>query len=295
MLAYLVAVAIVFGIYALLTISLDLHYGFTGLINFGHVGFFSIGAYASAILTLHGLPYVVGFAAAAALAALSAWPLGLLALRLREDYLAIVTLAFAEIVRIVITAEEWLTGGVQGLSGIPRPFAGLGIGGAAEIAYLGLVAAVLLAAVLLINRLVRSPFGRLIQAIRDDEVAVTALGKNPAGAKVRVFAIGAAIAGVAGALYAHYMNYLVPDQFVPLVTFYVWMAMILGGTGRIGGALLGTAVLISILEGSRVLRDIFPGVLQVEMASLRLALVGLLIVLFVLYRPDGLLGGKTKP
>jgi len=295
MLAYLVAVAIVFGIYALLTISLDLHYGFTGLINFGHVGFFSIGAYASAILTLHGLPYVVGFAAAAALAALSAWPLGLLALRLREDYLAIVTLAFAEIVRIVITAEEWLTGGVQGLSGIPRPFAGLGIGGAAEIAYLGLVAAVLLAAVLLINRLVRSPFGRLIQAIRDDEVAVTALGKNPAGAKVRVFAIGAAIAGIAGALYAHYMNYLVPDQFVPLVTFYVWMAMILGGTGRIGGALLGTAVLISILEGSRVLRDIFPGVLQVEMASLRLALVGLLIVLFVLYRPDGLLGGKTKP
>ena len=295
MLAYLVAVAIVFGIYALLTISLDLHYGFTGLINFGHVGFFSIGAYASAILTLHGLPYVVGFAAAAALAALSAWPLGPLALRLREDYLAIVTLAFAEIVRIVITAEEWLTGGVQGLSGIPRPFAGLGIGGAAEIAYLGLVAAVLLAAVLLINRLVRSPFGRLIQAIRDDEVAVTALGKNPAGAKVRVFAIGAAIAGIAGALYAHYMNYLVPDQFVPLVTFYVWMAMILGGTGRIGGALLGTAVLISILEGSRVLRDIFPGVLQVEMASLRLALVGLLIVLFVLYRPDGLLGGKTKP
>jgi branched-chain amino acid transport system permease protein len=289
MLAYLVAVAIIFGIYALLTLSLDLHYGFTGLINFGHVGFFAIGAYAAAICSLDGLPYVVGFTAAAGLAAAAACPLGLLALRLREDYLAIVTLAFSEIVRIVITAEEWLTRGVQGLPAIPRPFAEYGIGRNAEFAYLGLVAAMVLATVVLIRHLVRSPFGRLIQAIRDDEVAAMALGKSPAIAKVQVFMIGAAIAGIAGALYAHYMSYIVPDQFMPLVTFYVWMAMILGGAGRIGGALLGTAILIAILEGSRVIRDVFPGVLQVEMASLRLALVGILLVVFVLYRPQGLL------
>ncbi|SLN64332.1 branched-chain amino acid ABC transporter permease [Oceanibacterium hippocampi] len=289
MLAYITAVAIVFCIYALLTLSLNLHFGFTGLINFGHVGFFAIGAYAAALCSLNGMPYVVGFTAAAALAALAAWPLGLLALRLREDYLAIVTLAFSEIVRVVITAEEWLTNGVQGLPGIPRPFASLGIGGNAELAYLALVVTAVVLAILLIRHLVRSPFGRLIQAIRDDEVAVKALGKNPAGVKVRVFMIGAAIAGIAGALYAHYMNYIVPDQFLPLVTFYVWMAMILGGAGSISGSLVGAGVLIGILEGSRVVRDLLPNVMQVEMASLRLALVGLLLVLFVLYRPNGLM------
>jgi branched-chain amino acid transport system permease protein len=294
MLAYLVAVAIIFGIYALLTLSLDLHYGFTGLINFGHVGFFAIGAYTSAIATLNGLPYIAGFTAAAALAALAAWPLGLLALRLREDYLAIVTLAFSEIVRVIVTAEKWLTRGTQGLPDIPRPFASLG-SGYAEIAYLGLVAIIVLAAVLLIRHLIKSPFGRLIQAIRDDEVTVTALGKDPAGAKIRIFMIGAAIAGVAGALYAHYITYIVPDQFTPLVTFYVWMAMILGGVGRISGALLGTAILISIFEGSRMLRDLVPGILQVEMANLRLALVGLLLVMFVLYRPNGLLASRSDP
>jgi len=289
MLAYLVAVLIVFGIYAMLTLSLNLHFGFTGLINFGHVGFFAIGAYAAAICSLNGTPYFVSFGSAALMAALFALPLGLLALRLREEYLAIVTLAFSEIVRVVIIAEEWLTNGVQGLAAIPRPFASLGIGDKAEFAYLGLVLVALLATVLLIRHLVRSPFGRLIQAVRDDEVAVMALGKSPAGAKVRIFMAGAAIAGVAGAFYAHYMNYIVPDQFLPLVTFYVWTAMILGGAGRISGALVGTVVLITILEGSRLLRDVLPGVMQVEMASLRLALVGLLLVVFVLYRPNGLL------
>src|SRR5260221_5757472 len=132
MLSYLIAVLIVAGIYALLTLGLNLHYGFTGLINFGHVGFFAIGAYTSALLTLNGAPIAVGMAAGLVLAAASAWPLGLLTLRLREDYLAIVTLGFSEIVRVVLISEQWLTKGVQGLPGIPRPFVALGIGGGAE-------------------------------------------------------------------------------------------------------------------------------------------------------------------
>jgi len=293
MLSYAIALLIVAGIYALLTISLDLQYGFTGLVNFGQVGFFAIGAYTTALITLAGHPIALGIGAAVLLAALSALPIGALALRLREDYLAIVTLGFSEVVRLVILNEEWLTKGSLGLPGVPRPFAGLGVG-SAELAFLGLVVACNVAVVLLIRRVVGSPFGRLIQAIRDNEVTVVSLGKSPPGAKVRALVLGAGIAGLAGALYAHYITYVVPDQFLPLVTFYVWMAMILGGVGSLRGALAGAGVLVLILEGTRFVRDLFPGILAVQMASVRLALVGLLLVLFVLYRPHGLFGNPTR-
>ncbi|HLI11749.1 MAG TPA: branched-chain amino acid ABC transporter permease [Alphaproteobacteria bacterium] len=291
---YLVAVGIVAGIYMLLTLGLNLHYGFTGLINFGHVGFFAIGAYGAALCTLRGWSFPAAFAVGTALATIAAYPVGLLSLRLRDEYLAIVTLGFSECVRLVLTSEEWLTNGVRGLPGIPRPFASLGIGGGADRAYLLLVVAANIVAVLVILRLTRSPFGRLIQAIRDDEQAVRALGKDPAGFKVRVFMVGAAFAGLAGGLYAHYLNFISPEQFVPLVTFYVWMAMIIGGTGRISGAVAGTLILMIILEGSRFARDFLPWISAVDMASIRLAIVGLALILFTLYRPQGLMGDFTR-
>ncbi|HEY0294446.1 MAG TPA: branched-chain amino acid ABC transporter permease [Bordetella sp.] len=293
MLAYLVALLIVMGIYALLTISLDLQYGFTGLVNFGLVGFFSIGAYASALVTLAGHPMPLGFAAAMLASGLAALPIGALALRLRDDYFAIVSLGFSEIVRLVVLNEEWLTKGGLGLTGVPRPFTRFGVGGS-ELAYLALVAACLAAVVLVVRRVTGSPFGRLIQAIRDNEVAVISLGKSPPAAKVKALVLGAAIAGLAGALYAHYITYVVPDQFLPLVTFYVWMAMILGGLGSLRGALAGAGVLVLILEGTRFVRDLVPGVGAVQMASVRLALVGLLLVVFVLFRPQGAFGNPAR-
>ncbi len=293
MLSYLIAILIVTGIYALLTQALNFHYGFMGLINFGHVGFFAIGAYTSALLTLSGHSIALGFVAAIVLAALSACPLGLLALRLREDYLAIVTLGFAEIVRVVIVSEDWLTRGTQGLANVPRPFASLGASGQ-EIAYLGLVVACNVLAAALIARLAYSPFGRLIEAIRDDETAISTLGKYPAGAKLRVFMVGAGIAGLAGALYAHYITYVVPDQFVPLVTFYVWMAMILGGVGSLPGSFIGAAILVALLEGTRFIRDLLPGVMEIQMASVRIFLIGVGLVLFVLLRPQGVMGLRVR-
>ncbi|MCU0987960.1 MAG: branched-chain amino acid ABC transporter permease, partial [Acetobacteraceae bacterium] len=209
----------------LLSLGLTLHYGLTGLINFGHVGFFCIGAYAGAILsTKAGMPIIVGFVAAALLAGLAAWPLGLVSLRLRDDYFAIVTLGFSETVRLVVTSEQWLTNGVQGIPGIPRLFEGLGVGMPSALAILCVLLAVNAAAVALFFRLVKSPFGRVIEAIRDNEEAVRALGKDPARFKIRVLVLGAGLAGIAGAFYAHYIGYIVPDQFIPLVTFYVWMA-----------------------------------------------------------------------
>lgn len=291
--AYLIAIGIIALIYVILSLGLTLQYGLTGLINFGHVGFFAIGAYTSALLSLKGVPLVFSFAAAALLAALAAWPLGLVSLRLRDDYFAIVTLGFSEVVRIIITSEKWLTSGVQGIPGIPRLYEGLG-GSVAQLAVLATILAVALVGVWIIHRIAGSPFGRLIEAIRDNEEAVQALGKDPARFKIQVLVVGAALAGIAGAFYAHYITYIVPDQFIPLVTFYVWMAIILGGVGRVSGAIMGTAILMLFLEGSRFLRDIIPGISEVDMASVRIGVVGLLLVLFIMYRPQGLMGDYTN-
>ncbi|MCS6853234.1 MAG: branched-chain amino acid ABC transporter permease [Elioraea sp.] len=292
--AYLLAISVIAAIYVLLTLGLTIQYGLTGLINFGHVGFFAIGAYTSALLSLAAVPIPLSLAAAALLAALAAWPIGLLALRLREDYFAVVTLGFGETVRLVITSERWLTNGVQGIPGIPRLFA-------AELATVGttltllVLAACCLAAALVMRRIARSPFGRIIEAIRDNEDAVRALGKDPSGFKTRVLALGSALAGLAGGFYAHVITYISPDQFIALVTFYAWIAMIMGGVGRISGAVLGALLLMAFLEGTRFVRDLFPGLVsEVEMASVRLGAVGLALVLFTLFRPQGLVGDYTR-
>ncbi|MEJ1979076.1 MAG: branched-chain amino acid ABC transporter permease [Acetobacteraceae bacterium] len=291
--AYIVAISIVALIYMLLALGLTLQFGLTGLINFGHVGFFAIGAYTSALLALQGVPLPLSFLAAAILSGLTAWPIGLISLRLRDDYFAIVTLGFSEVVRIVITNARSLTDGTQGIPGIPRLYPGL-TGLTSQLAVLATVGVVTLAAIWMIVRIARSPFGRMIQAIRDNEVAVKALGKDPARFKVQVLAVGAALAGIAGAFYAHYITYITPDQFIPLVTFYVWMAIIMGGASRISGAVLGTVILMVFLEGSRFIHDFLPGISDVSMASARIGIVGLLLIVFVIKRPQGLMGDTAQ-
>lgn len=291
--AYLVAIGIIALIYVLLSLGLTLQYGLTGLINFGHVGFFAIGAYTSALLVMNGAPFIVGFAGAALLAGIAAWPIGLVSLRLRDDYFAIVTLGFSEVVRIVLTSERWLTNGVQGIPGIPRLYPSLG-GATGQIATFATILAVTVFAAWMIRRIARSPFGRIIEAIRDNEEAVQALGKDPPRFKIQVLVVGAALAGIAGAFYAHYITYIVPEQYIPLVTFYVWMAIIMGGVGRVSGAVIGSVILMVFLEGSRFIRDVVPGISEVDMASVRIGLVGLLLILFIIYRPQGLMGDYTK-
>ena len=291
--AYLVSIGIVVLIYALLAIGLNLQYGETGLINFGHVAFFAIGAYTSALLSLKGVPLWLSFPAAATVAGLAAIPLGIAALRLREDYLAIVTLGFSETTRLVIQQEDWLTRGVQGLPGIPALFASAGTE-SRNLLQLALLVCVLAVAILAVKMLQKSPFGRLLRAIRDNEPAVTAIGKDPAGYKIRVFMLGAALAGIAGAFYAHFITFITPEQFIPLVTFYVWMSIILGGVGSMRGALFGTLVLVFFLEGSRFLRDLVPSIAESQMAHIRLGVIGLALILCMLYRPQGIFGKRAK-
>jgi branched-chain amino acid transport system permease protein len=292
MTAYFVAVLIVVLIYLLLSLGLTIQYGLTGLINFGLVGFFAIGAYVSALLAKNGLPLPGAFIIASLAAGLAAWPIGLIALRLRDDYFAIVTLGFSETIRLVLVNEAWLTNGVHGITGVPGLFQGAGTW--APLATASALAILNAAIIVILQRIVRSPFGRALEAVRDDDVALTALGKRPDRFKIEVLVLGSALAGLAGAFYGHYVTYIVPDQFVPLTTFYIWMAIIIGGVGRVSGAVVGTVLLISLLEGSRFLRDLIPAIPDAEMASVRLAVVGLLLILFLIYRPQGLLGDFTR-
>jgi len=291
--SYLLTLAIIVGIYMLLALSLDLQYGFTGLINFGLAGFFAIGAYTSALLTMlgHWSP-LLSFPAAALLAALLAWPIGRVALRLRDDYLAIVTLGFSEIVRLVLTQEQWLTQGVRGLAGVPRLGAGWGNVRFNDMFLLSMLVLTIIAVIVFLRRLTNSPYGRTIQAIRDDETAVRVLGKEPARFKTQILMLGGAIAGLAGAFYAHYMTYIVPDQYVPLITFYIWMAIIMGGVARLSGAVVGAVILVAFTEGVRFSRGFIPGVSDAAMGSVQLGLVGLVLILFMRWRPQGVFGTK---
>jgi branched-chain amino acid transport system permease protein len=291
---YLIAISISILIYMLMASGLSLQYGFTGLINFGYVGFFAIGAYTSALLSLQGVPLPLTFLAAMLLAALAAYPLGVITLRLGGDYLAIVTLGFSETVRMVLQKEDWLTRGVHGIPGLPRVFddwAGFGSG---DLTLLALLLAVNLAVFALMRYLVRSPFGRIISSIRDNEVAVRALGKDPASFKTRSLMLGSALAGLAGAFQAHYVTFIAPEQFVPLITFYVWIAIILGGPNRIVGIVVGTIILLTFLEGSRFLRDFVGGVSEVQLASVRFWIIGMALICTILYRPQGLFPDKMS-
>jgi len=241
---------------------------------------------------MNGIPMVVSFLLASVLAGLAAWPIGLVALRLRDDYFAIVTLGFSETIRLVIVNESWLTNGVRGITDVPALFQGAA--SSAPLVTVGVLLIVNAAIIVVLQRIVKSPFGRALEAVRDDEIALTALGKSPSRFKIEVLVLGSALAGLAGAFYGHYVTYIVPDQFVPLTTFYIWMAVIIGGVGRVSGAIFGTVLLIGLLEGSRFLRDLIPAIPDTEMASVRIGAVGLLLILFMIYRPQGLLGDFTK-
>ncbi|HEX7126987.1 MAG TPA: branched-chain amino acid ABC transporter permease [Thermodesulfobacteriota bacterium] len=284
---YLIALATLIGIQTLLALGLNLHYGITGLVNFGHVAFYAIGAYSSAILSVTlGWPPVAGLLVGVCLAIAASLLIGTATLRLREDYFAILTLGFSELVRLFLTNARGLTRGVLGISDIPR-LASIG-GVPSSHLYLLLVVATVAAAYAICEVLTRSPLGRTLRAVRDDDVAAASLGKDVLAFRLTALAVGAAIAAVAGTLSAHYISYVSPDQFTPEITFYAWMAMIIGRPGSMRGALLGTAILYTVLEGTRFAKDVAPGLGAPQVAAIRQVVIGLgLIVLTVWFRRVG--------
>jgi branched-chain amino acid transport system permease protein len=294
MLSYLVFLLVVAGIYALLAQSLCLAWGVTGLVNLGLAGFFAIGAYASATLTKWGgAPVPLGLLAALAAGAVAGFLVCVGTLRLRDDYLAIVTLGFAEAVRVVASNEIWLTGGTDGISGIP---AGLprDWGQGFHLAALAAVTLLLLVVWLALSRLVASPWGRALRAVREDQLVAAVAGKPVARLKAEAFSIAAAIAALAGALYGHYTSYIAPDLFQPLITIYLFLAVTAGGNGRPGGAALGAYLLVGFLEATRFAAEVVPGVSAVQAAALREMAVGAALVLLLRLRPGGLFPERNQ-
>ncbi len=281
------------GIYAIMALALNLQYGFTGLLNFGLVAFFAIGAYASALMSLAGVPIFVAMVLAVILTAIMGALIAIPTMNLSIHYWAIVTISIAELVRVVIQNEEWATGGTFGLSNIPQPLSGV-IGSDAYPTFFLCLTLVLLAICYLISRaLVDSPYGRVIKTIREDEDYAQSLGKDVPGVKLRTMAVGAAMVGLAGALYAHFNTYLHPTAFEPIVTFIIWAAVIMGGKGNLAGGILGAVVIVLIYNSTRFLGD-FIDISASTIAALRLGLIGALITAIVVLRPNGLLPERKK-
>ena len=295
---YAVFMAIFICIYALLSLGLNIQWGFTGLFNAGIAGFFAVGAYTSAILTspavegrLGGfdLPVPLGWIGAMVAAALIAWPIGKICLRFRSDYLAIATIGVAEIIRLVIKSEDWLTNSARGITDIPRPFGDLPYV-YSQLAYLAIVAGVLLVAYLMVERQIAAPWGRMMRAIRDNEDAARAMGKDVPFRRLEAFIFGSALMGLGGALFAHFNRTITPEAIDPMIaTFLVWIMLILGGSGNNRGAILGVAVVWIIWSMSEIVTDQLPHEYAVKAKYMRVFLIGLMLQLVLRFRPEGLL------
>ncbi|AXV17919.1 branched-chain amino acid ABC transporter permease (plasmid) [Neorhizobium sp. SOG26] len=299
--AYLVFFLIVALTYSIVVMGLNLQWGFTGLFNAGVVGFFAIGAYGTAVLTGpdraeliggFGLPFPVGVIGGMILSTLAALVVGLATLRLREEYLAISTFGIAISIQLVALNFDTLTGGAQGLTGIPRPlFATFGSPGAYNLFYLGLVATVAAVVYFGLQAALHSPWGRLLKAIREDETAAASLGKNPAMVRLQAFVLGSTLMGLAGGLYVGFIGYVSPMDFLPILTFQIWAMLIVGGSGNNRGAIVGAVGVWALwtMSGFAISR-LLPVEYQSQGGAIQVIIIGLLIVLTLLFRPRGLIG-----
>lgn len=293
--SYFVAILTVAGIYTILALALNLQFGLTGLINFGVVGFYGLGAYASGITTEHlHAPFVAGLAVAMVVGAIGGAFVALLSLRLSGDFLAIVTLGFAETVRLVLNNEDWLTRGPAGFSILTRPvIAGLSRQGTAWFV-LGVIALAAVVVFLLLWRLARTPYARVLRAIREDDLVPATLGKNIFLYRLQAFVLGSALMAGAGSLYAHYVQTITPDNFTVPVAILVWMSVIVGGAGNMVGAVLGAFVVVLIYEGTRFIGPWLTMLEAEQVSALRFIIIGVALILMVRFRPEGLLP-ETSP
>jgi branched-chain amino acid transport system permease protein len=299
--AYLVFFLVVALYYALLCLGLNLQWGVTGLFNVGVAGFVAVGAYASALLTGPpspdhwgglGFPVAAGWLGASCAAGLCALLVGAITLRLRHDYLAIATFGIAVTIQLVALNFVRLTNGPFGITHIPRPFAAWAETPVGRNAlYLLLVALVVIVTYVGLERLVRSPWGRVLRGLREDEVAAATLGKSPTRYRLEAFVLGAMVMGLAGAVYAHFVGFIAPEDFLPILTFQVWTMLVVGGSGSNRGALMGGVVVWGLWSGSGALvAGVLPQALQARGAALQVVVIGVVLAAMLLCRPRGLLG-----
>jgi branched-chain amino acid transport system permease protein len=311
------------AIFGIVAIGLNIQFGYSGIINFGVVGFFMVGAYTAAIFTkpppdsafvvyvggfgeklaflpfldsAQWLPFLIGSLVAGGLAALLALLLAGPALRLREDYLAITTIGVAEVLRRIVIEERWLVNGTRGLTGIPQPLAGWFAPSEYPFVFLAITVGTLGLIYLLVERGIRSPWGRVLRALREDEDVTAASGKNVFRFKMQAFVLGAFIMGLGGALYAFQSATISPEAFTHFFgTFIIWAMLIVGGSGNNRGAMVGAFIVWSFWAITLQLQGyLLPDVLAARIFYLRDFLIGALIVTVLLLKPKGLLPEQAR-
>ena len=313
-----------FGVYAILSLSLNLEYGFAGQPNFGKVLFYSVGAYLAGYLSTLFLLYLrgqmvdmgssqaivlrgaaaesdplinaVSFVASIFVAFVFTGFVGYVAsfpaLKLREDYLAITLLVAGEIVRIFVRGQEWFSGGTQGIAGIANPFIWIADVKIRYLSYALVVLGIAASTYICIVRLTNSPYGRLLKSIRDDDMAASSFGKKIPRVRGQVLAVGSGFTGVAGVLYTYYSGFVQADAFVPVVTFAVWVMVVVGGTANVRGSFLG-ALIVSVID---IVTRVFAFEIQGSMKGmlfdpdyLRYIVYAVLIIVTLMFRPSGLI------
>lgn len=295
-------VAILFAIYGILVLGLDLQYGHTGLVNFGHVVFFAAGGYAVAMLSAVdpfagiglGLPWPLALVVGVVVAALLGAVVGVTSLRLRDDFLAIATLATAEIFHTLFVNFRTIFGGNTGILGVPQPVKDLAGGtDTTLLSTLLLFGGACAFTFAVVTRLTESPYGRVLRAIRADELVTRSVGKSTFTYKMQAFVYGAALAGLAGGLFALYNGAVAPGYFTIQVTVTVWIGMLLGGASNHRAVLGGLAVIMGLRLLSRFALGVAP-VSADAFASIRLIVIGLVLVAVIRYRPAGIWGDEQE-
>ncbi len=288
---HLLSLAIMIGLYTIATVGLNLLMGYGGQISLAQAAFYGIGAYSSGILTVkYGLSPWLAILIGLVLAGLVAWVVGIPTLRLREQYLALATAGIGTVIYILFVEAVTLTGGPSGLPGIPKlSLFGFKLGSDFRFYYLVLFTAT--AAVLMARSIINSRHGRALRAIHTSEVAAESMGVDTAGLKVRIFVISALYASLAGSLYAHYVTFISPVPFSFGESIHFAMMAVIGGAASIWGGLFG-AVFVTVL--TELLREVLPLVIEGAGGDVETAFFGLLLVLVMIFLPDGLLPGLGR-
>lgn len=281
---YILNLTILFGIYALSAVAFNFSFGYTGILNLAHMAFFGIGAYAAAMIALNNFPFYLAFIAGALFPTIFALLLSLVSKKLKGDYFALAALVFAIISYSVVLNTVELTGGPHGMRDIPRPNM-LGIDFSNDFAYMGLVAVISTLGIFFIYRLVKSPFGRVCIAIRDNEQLAESLGKNTFKVKLIVLLISSILTGAAGSLFAFYVNFVDPTVFDILGILMILSMVVLGGLASIKGTLVGTFLVLIIPE---ILR--FLNFSSADIGTFRLISYSLILLVILNYKSGGLYG-----
>ena len=299
--SFFIVLALINGIACL---GLNIQWGQTGLFNVGIAGFIAIGAYVSAILTTplsdghlggFGLPMALGWIGGMVAAGAVSAAIGWMTLRLRADYLAITTFGVAVTVHLLVLNAQSITGGSFGIGFIPRPFENL----AERPALFGLLNLLVVAGLVVLlylglERLIRSPWGRVLKAVREDERAASSLGKNASHYRLQAFALGGALMGLSGAIHAHFIGFIAPDNYLSAVTFQIWAMLIVGGSGNNLGALVGAFIIWGLWSLSGLaIGSFFAAEDQARAAALRIVAIGVMLSATILYRPRGLFGERA--